>query len=207
MDLTLWLTFIPASILLILAPGPDIVFLLTQSLSNGRIAGFATAMGLGLGNLFHTVLAALGVALLIQSTPTAFTVIKFAGAAYLLYLAWQAIKHRNDAAGDASVVEIPPIKLFLRGLLMNILNPKVALFFLAFLPQFVDPSSGNTSVQMLVLGVVFTLLTLFVFGSIGLFAGALSERFFGGSKAHPVFAWIVAAVFILLAIRLITLSL
>ncbi len=205
-DLAVWVPFVVASLLLIVAPGPDILFLMTQSLSEGRKAGIATALGLSLGNLFHTALAVLGVALLIRNSPAAFNAVKFAGAAYLIYLAWQVLRHRHKEIRGGVATDQPPPRLFFRGLLMNVLNPKVVLFFLAFLPQFTDPSRGSVPLQMLVLGAAFTVLTALVFGSIGLFAGAVSERFLARRKAHPAFAWLVATVFLALALRLIWLS-
>ena len=199
------LLFITASLLLIVAPGPDILFLVTQGVTRGRAAGLATALGLAAGNLVHTLAAALGISVVFRTSSLAFEALKVAGVAYLLYLAVKALRHRGESlslAGEA--LAGPGWVLFRRGLLMNILNPKVALFFLAFLPQFADPEAGPVWLQMLVLGLLFTLLVVGVFGAIGLTAGSLagSIRRGSGAGSNRWFAWGVAGVFTALALRL-----
>jgi threonine/homoserine/homoserine lactone efflux protein len=162
-------------------------------------------MGLAAGNLVHTLAAVLGISVIFQTSELAFNGLRVAGALYLLYLAWQALRHRKDAL-DLSVSPAPAHRaLFLRGVLMNVLNPKVALFFLAFLPQFVNPASGPVWAQMLVLGLLFTLQVVFIFGAIGLSAGYIRDRLLAG-RTGTIGAWsnyIVAGIFILLALRLL----
>jgi threonine/homoserine/homoserine lactone efflux protein len=198
--------FIGASLLLIIAPGPDIIFLIGQGATQGARAGVATAFGLGMGNLVHTSAAALGISVIFQASALAFTLLKFAGAIYLLYLAWKILRARGeDAAGTAAAT--PRGSLFWRGFLMNILNPKVALFFLAFLPQFVSAQHGAVWLQMILLGVIFTVLATLVFVIIGLFAGRLSgwlQRKAGFGAVAGVLNKAVALVFLMLAIRLAT---
>lgn len=206
------LFFVSASLLLIVAPGPDIIFLLTQGVTRGPRAGFATAMGLAAGNLVHTTAAALGVSVIFRTSPAAFQGLKIAGVLYLLFLAWRTLEERNrpglDAvrgttAGDA-VAAASSAALFWRGFLMNVLNPKVALFFLAFLPQFASPSAGPIWLQMIVLGVLFTLLVVLVFGAFGVLAGSVSRRFGGRGTVRRArgFEWAVALVYAALAVRL-----
>ena len=202
---TLWL-FVTASLLLIVAPGPDIVFLVSQGVRRGARAGLSTAMGLATGNLVHTLFAALGISAVFQTSAIAFNLLKYAGAAYLLFLAWKimrttAVLRMNELAPEA------PRSLFWRGFLMNVLNPKVALFFLAFLPQFVSARVGPPWLQMFFYGVLFTALVVFVFGAIGLFAGKLGVWLMRGGGSGRIGCTLnkaVAAMFVLLALRLAT---
>jgi threonine/homoserine/homoserine lactone efflux protein len=202
--------FVVASVLLILAPGPDIIFLVSQSVTYGPRAGFLTGLGLACGNLVHTLLAALGISVVFRASPVAFQGLKIAGVAYLLYLAWKAVRSHAPGPPDpgqpsASEAPRPAASLFLRGVLMNVLNPKVALFFLAFLPQFVTPESGPVWAQMLLYGVIFTLLVIAIFGAIGLLAGHVTRRI-GSRWMRPGVAsrgrWLVAGVYAALAARL-----
>ena len=194
--------FLVASFLITIAPGPDIIFLITQSLSNGKKAGVATAMGLASGNLVHTLAAALGISVVFQTSPTAFELLKIAGVCYLLYLAYRAITASDDTGTMPTQHYAHTTSLYMRGVLMNVLNPKVALFFLAFLPQFVDRNIAPVWQQMLLYGIAFTLLVVIVFGSIGLFAGSIKDKFFTGQRKLRLFRWLTAAVFIALALRL-----
>ena len=193
--------FLVASFLITLAPGPDIIFLITQSLSNGRKAGIATALGLASGNLIHTLAAALGISVIFRTSPVAFEILKITGVCYLLYLAYRAVTSNDDNL-NAAQINSRATSLYVRGVLMNVLNPKVALFFLAFLPQFVDSNIAPVWQQMVFYGIVFTLLVVIVFGGIGLFAGSIKERFFTGQRKLRLFRWLTAAVFIGLALRL-----
>ena len=200
--------FVFASVLLILAPGPDVVFLISQSVSRGARAGFLTALGLACGNLVHTSLAALGISVVFRASPVAFQGLKIAGVAYLLFLAWKAVRAHAPAPADPTQSPSSPPAghgLFLRGVLMNVLNPKVALFFLAFLPQFVSPKAGPVWIQMVVYGVIFTSLVVVIFGTIGLSAGYVTRRMgalWAGGGAAGWGRWLVATVYVALAARL-----
>ena len=172
-DLTL---FVAASVLLALAPGPDIVYVLTRSIAQGRQAGLAAAAGFATGCIFHTLLAVLGVAALIRSSPMAFDLVRYAGAAYLVWIGIQALRHASSFSltadsGDARALAT----IFKQSVIGNALNPKVTLFFLSFLPQFVNAEAGRVEMQMGVLGVVFMLVTIVVFGAIAYFAGFLGN--------------------------------
>lgn len=221
---TLW-WFVAASLLLIVAPGPDILFLVAQGARRGARAGLITALGLAAGNLVHTLGAALGISVVFQTSVLAFNSLKYAGAAYLLFLAWKILRAPHAARAAASVGETRE-SLFWRGFLMNVLNPKVALFFLAFLPQFVSARVGPVWLQMMFHGLLFTVLVACVFGTIGLFAGKLGVWLTrGGRSARHArdlnsgrracarnpgerltrsMNIMVAAVFVLLALRLAT---
>ena len=169
--------FIAASFLLCLAPGPDNIYVLTQGMTKSKKAAIITTLGLASGLIIHTSAAAFGISVIFQTSEVAFNIVKYAGAAYLLYIAYQAFKHRNeklDLSVQNSSSELK--KLYVKGFIMNILNPKVSIFFLAFLPQFVTPANGNVPMQMITLGLVFMALTVVVFSSIGIAGNMLSSK-------------------------------
>ena len=200
-ELQTLLLFLSVSVVLTLAPGPDILFLITQGVSRGVRAGLATAMGLALGNLAHTLAAALGLALVFQQNEIAFQALKFAGVAYLLYLAWKTFQ--QPSANDTAESEMPAHGLFIRGLLMNILNPKVMLIFLALLPQFVNPELGSVTRQLIVLGLMFTAQVVVVFGTMGVLAGWLGDSFRARFGRSGRFArYLVIMIYLGLALRL-----
>ncbi|MGE0355982.1 MAG: LysE family translocator [Burkholderiales bacterium] len=173
--------FLAASALLTIAPGPDIVYVLTRGVSQGRKAGLAAALGFATGCIFHTLLAALGVAALIRSSELAFNAVRWAGAAYLVWIGIQALRHRSSfslAGGEGSKALLA---IYRQSVVGNALNPKVTLFFLSFLPQFVDASSGGVAWQMALLGAIFMVQTAVIFGAVALFSGWIGERL----RAHP----------------------
>ena len=196
------LTFFAASVLLALSPGPDNVFVLLHSAVHGRKAGLLVVLGLCSGLLFHTAAVALGLAALLAASSTAFTVLKLAGAAYLLYLAWGAW-HAPAGLGDAHEAgALSPWQTYLRGVVMNVTNPKVAIFFLAFLPQFAAPERGNVALQVVLLGAIFGLAALLTFGTIAWFSARFGELFKRSARAHIILNRTAAAVFTGLALRL-----
>ena len=169
--------FIAASFLLCLAPGPDNIYVLTQGMTKSKKAAIITTLGLTSGLIIHTSAAAFGISVIFQTSELAFNIVKYAGAAYLMYIAYQAFKYRNeplDLTTQNSSSELK--KLYVKGFIMNILNPKVSIFFLAFLPQFVTPANGNVPMQMITLGLVFMALTIVVFSSIGVAGNLLSSK-------------------------------
>ncbi|MFE4100199.1 LysE family translocator [Priestia sp. YIM B13484] len=171
MDVLSIISFLGVAVLLTLMPGPDNLFILAQSISNGKNAGISTALGLCTGLLVHITAATLGISAIIYQSSLGFAIFKYVGAAYLLFLAYKAFREKdfNFSIENKSYSEYK--SLYKKGILMNILNPKVSLFFLAFLPQFVNHSSGNITQQMLIYGVVFLIQTLIIFTLISLFAG------------------------------------
>lgn len=201
-DLTSILLFLGTSVLITLAPGPDVLFTITQGLSKGKKAGMTTALGLASGNLVHTTAAALGLSVLFKTSPTAFWILKLAGAFYLLYLAWLSIKHRNDAL-HINASKGKKENLFWRGFIMNVMNPKVALFFIAFLPRFVDYNEGLVMLQFIVLGLIFSVQVVFVFGSAGYFAGYFGEILNKKPAFSKIMNTVSAIVFIGIAASLI----
>jgi len=197
--------FFAASVLLGLSPGPDNIFVLTQSALRGALAGLIVTLGLSTGLVVHTTAVALGVAAIFQASVLAFTTLKLIGAAYLVYLAWHAFRASAvGIAGDGSrdVAAITHWQLYRRGIIMNVTNPKVSIFFLAFLPQFADPARGPLSLQMMLLGAVFIVSTLLVFGGVALLAGTAGEWLKHSDKAQRIINRVAGAVFILLALKL-----
>ncbi len=199
------LPFVAASVLLTLAPGPDNLLVLALGMARGRRQGVAFGLGCAAGCLNHTALAALGVGALIVASELAFSALRVVGGLYLIWLGVQAIRHA--ASADAQRLSIPAdscARLFRRGLLANAINPKVVLFFLAFLPQFVQAERGEAAWQIVQLGVVFTLQVAVVFGLIGAFAGALGERL---ARRPAVAMWLdrlAGGLFLLLGLRLLS---
>jgi len=163
--------FLAASALLTIAPGPDIVYVLTRAIAQGPRAGVAAALGFATGCIFHTLLAALGIAALIRSSDLAFNAVRYAGAAYLAWIGIQALRHRASfsvqGAGDARALGV----IYRQSVLGNMMNPKVTLFFLAFLPQFVDAGAGHVGLQMALLGAIFMVQTAIIFGAVAMFSG------------------------------------
>ncbi|MBQ4212248.1 MAG: LysE family translocator [Selenomonas sp.] len=171
MELNTVIYFLTASVLLTLAPGPDNMYLLAKSLASGAKSGVALSGGLASGIVFHTGLVMLGAAALIKASPFAFMTLKFVGAGYLLYLAWQAFHEQGDLELGQNNDTLAYGALYRRGVLMNILNPKVLLFFLAFLPQFVDTGSEQLALQIALLGAVFAMQAFVIFAFIAICAG------------------------------------
>ena len=196
------LLFVTASVALAFAPGPDNIFVLTQSALHGRKNGLLVTLGLCTGLLVHTSAVALGVAAIFQSSLLAFNLLKLAGALYLLYLAVQAFRASASALEAKGSEGLSWRGLYTRGIIMNITNPKVAIFFLAFLPQFADPARGSITVQMLLLGGLFIVSTLIVFGTVAWFAGYIGEWLQRSARAQVVMNRIAGTVFVALALRL-----
>lgn len=201
MPLSTLLAFLGASIALTLAPGPDNIFVITQGIARGRKPAIVTALGMCSGVSVHTTAAAFGISAVFYSSAVAFTVVKSAGAAYLLYLAFKTLKERS-AIRLASVDELPAAALFRRGFVMNVLNPKVAMFFLAFLPQFVTPSAGRIPLQMLLLGLIFMVQAVVIFCLIGYFAGSIGNFILARPRVARYFDWLTAGVFASLGVKL-----
>jgi threonine/homoserine/homoserine lactone efflux protein len=149
--------FIGAGLLLNVTPGPDLLYILARSLSQGRAAGVISALGIGAGCLFHVFAAALGLSALMLALPHAYDVVRYAGAAYLVFLGVKALASRQGALEVRALERVSPWEIFRQGVLTNVLNPKVAVFFLAFLPQFADPARGPIAPQILLLGGIFDL--------------------------------------------------
>lgn len=199
------LTFATASLLLSVAPGPDNIFVLTQSALHGKGAGMMVTLGLCTGLIGHTLAVALGVAVLFQTSALAFTLLKMVGATYLVYLAWQAFRAGSMTIASKTDDEPQTIslaKLYRRGIIMNITNPKVSIFFLAFLPQFTHPKHGAIAGQMVILGAIFMLVALIVFFLIAVLASKLGGWLNRSQRVQRAMNRMAAVVFFGLAIKL-----
>ena len=197
------LPFFLSCVLLALAPGPDILFVLTQSALYGTKAGLSTTLGLLTGLCVHTLAVALGIAVLFQTSVLAFTLLKLLGAAYLLYLAWLSFRS-GMASASLDKKDFPGLKaLYKRGVILNVTNPKVTLFFLAFLPQFADPQRGSLPLQLIFLGILFQLSTLVVFGGVSVLGGKIAHWFNNTPNGQKILNRIAGSVFILLALALL----
>jgi threonine/homoserine/homoserine lactone efflux protein len=194
--------FFTASLLLALAPGPDNMFVLTQAAIRGWRAGLAITVGLCTGLLVHTAAVAFGVAAIFQASTVAFTGLKLIGAAYLLYLAWQAFRAPVESLELTTKSAMPLFPLYRRGIVMNITNPKVSIFFLAFLPQFADPSRGPLAIQMIILGIVFMIAAVLVFTFISVMAGTIGSRLRSRPSVQIYMNKIAGVIFVGLAVKL-----
>lgn len=191
METELIISFLGASILLTFMPGPDNILVLTESITKGKKNGIALSVGLGTGVLIHTLAAATGLSLIIQEAGTLFHLIKYLGAAYLLYLAFKSFKEKAPEYSTGTVEEMGAFsffKLARKGFFMNVLNPKVTLFFIAFLPQFVSKGGMNITIQMVVLGLLFMIQAILIFSLISILSGRLNT-YLASKKFWQITKW------------------
>jgi threonine/homoserine/homoserine lactone efflux protein len=197
------LTFLLATAALALSPGPDNIFVLIQSITHGKRYGFATIAGLMTGCLVHTTLLAFGVSAVINENDSIFFIIKLFGAIYLLYLAFQVF--RSDGAINLSNDSVPKKsirQLFRQGFIMNVLNPKVTIFFLAFFPGFLFSETMSTVIQFYVLGLLFIAVSSLVFGAIAILSGVISDRIVKNTYIGVLLKWLQIIVFVGIAMFL-----
>jgi threonine/homoserine/homoserine lactone efflux protein len=198
--------FLGAAILLTLSPGPDNMLVLSIGIAKGRLRGVAFGLGCALGCLSHTLLAVIGVSALIAASPLAFTALKVCGGLYLAWLGFGALRSRGmqgKAVGAADGIGESPRSLFFKGVFANAINPKVALFFLSFLPQFVAAGRGDANLQILLLGLTFTAQAIVLFGLLGLFSGSIGAWLNRRPAAGMWLDRLAGVVFIALGLRLI----
>ena len=202
--------FIAAGILLNIIPGSDSMYIITRSISQGQKAGIYSVLGIISGILIHTLLAALGLSVLLANSPTAFTLVKYIGASYLCYLGFKMLTSKQDALLTASLTEnrltkvLDYQKIYKQGMLTNTLNPKVALFFLAFFPQFVDPSYAHSTLSFLILGLTFAMTSVIWCLCLALLASRFSQKLRENPTIESVLNKISGVVFIGLGIKLFT---
>jgi threonine/homoserine/homoserine lactone efflux protein len=188
------LIFVSTAALLLAIPGPAVLYIVGRSIGQGRNAGMVSALGIGVGTLIHTAAAAVGLSALLVSSATAFGVVKYLGAAYLVYLGIQRLRSKESlaTASDTSAPQATLARVFSQGIVVNVLNPKTALFFFAFLPQFIDPARGHVATQILSLGILFAAMGTASDSLWALFSGSVAgwlrnnqswvrnERYFSG---------------------------
>lgn len=204
MNSELILSFIAASVLLTVMPGPDNIFVLTESLTKGQKNGIAISTGLSLGVLIHTLAAATGLSIIIQQSALAFSAIKYIGAIYLLYLAYSAIKEKKPTLKldlDQSKDKIRVFPLIKKGFLMNVLNPKVSLFFIAFLPQFISIDGINITAQMIIMGLIFMTQAFLIFSLISILSSKLTQ-YVNQPRFWKITKWSKVSVLTILALTL-----
>ena len=189
------LAFAGASIVLLLIPGPAVLYIVNRSVSDGREAGLAAVAGLTLGNLAHALAAAAGLSAVLATSATAFSTVKYLGAAYLIYVGVRTLMRRPPVI-DPDQPGVSARRAFTQGIVVNVLNPKVALFFLSFLPQFIHPEKGRPALQALVLGLVFVGIGFFTDGTYSLVASRLRTVLLRGKTLPFVQRWVAGTVFI-----------
>lgn len=194
--------FAVASTLLIFTPGPDIIYVMTRGVAQGRKAALAAAAGFALGNFAHTFFAIAGLSALITSSATAFACVRYAGAAYLMYIGYRMLRSRGSFVPEGAAGELQCRVIFRQSILANIMNPKVALFFLAFFPQFVDRARGGVPLQMLILGSTFVLLTMLGFGVVALLCGEIGRWLNRRAGAGNLIGQVAGCILIGLGLRL-----
>jgi threonine/homoserine/homoserine lactone efflux protein len=177
------LLFSLASFVLIAVPGPAVIYIVARGVGGGRRAGLVSMLGIETGALVHVAAAALGLSALLASSATAFTIVKYAGAAYLVYLGVRKLLEGEDEQVEA-LAPVPHRRVYGQGVLVSVLNPKIALFFLAFLPQFIEPANGAVALQALLLGVLFVTIAFFCDGAYALVAGSLGDRLRRSARAR-----------------------
>lgn len=195
--------FLTASLVVIVAPGPDNILVLTRGITLGRRAAVVSATGASVGLVAHSMFAAVGLSALVAQSAVAFSGVKYLGAAYLIYLGIRALLDRESfvpAQGSAAPIGLRSV--FVQAVASNVLNPKIAVFFLAYLPQFANPSRGGTAPQLLALGLTFALLTWVIFSVIGVFSGTLGRWLRTSPKLAGGLRWLTGGVLIGLGLRL-----
>jgi len=175
-DPSIILLFAAATMALLVVPGPAVVYIVTRSVAQGRTAGLLSVLGIHVGSVVHVVAAAVGISAVLAASPTAFTAVQYLGAAYLLYLGVQKLRQSADNEQHVEPTVESNARLFGQGIVVNLLNPKTAVFFLAFIPQFVDPERGWVPLQMVMFGIGFIILGILSDGSYALLASMLSGR-------------------------------
>ncbi|MCM2401304.1 LysE family translocator [Rhizobium sp. S153] len=190
---------------MVVTPGPNMIYLVSRSICQGPAAGLVSLGGVALGFVFYMLMSALGITVLIMAVPFAYDVLKFAGAAYLLWMAWQALK--PGGRSPFQVRDLPkdsPRKLFVMGLVTNLLNPKAAVLYLSLLPQFVDPAKGSVLLQSVVLGSTQIAISVTVNSMIALMAGSIAIFLAGRPFWMVVQRWLMGTVLAALALRMAT---
>ena len=202
MDGSDFYVYLLTSVVVVLMPGPGMLFVISRGISNGTKASLIATLGTTGGISLHIIAAALGLSVILHSSAVMFQVVKFAGVGYLLYLAWKSLRSQEEFLLDPDRRQVGLRTTFWQGFLVNALNPKLSLFFLAFLPQFVDIDGGETLVQTLILGVIFMGLTAVIFAGYGYFAAILRRYMLNSRRVSRIMRWTFGSIFVGLGVRL-----
>ncbi|MFD0786960.1 LysE family translocator [Micromonospora azadirachtae] len=195
--------FLVTTLVVVVTPGTGVIYTLSAGLSRGARAGLVAAVGCTLGTVPHLLAAVTGLATLLSASATAFHAVKYAGVAYLLYVAWSTLRDRSAFTPEADPTPRSALRVIVTAVLVNLLNPKPTLFFVAFLPQFVDPAGAGATRGMLVAGGVFMLLTLVVFSGYGVAAAAVRDRVLARPRVTTWLRRTVAGTFVALGVSLV----
>lgn len=192
--------FITAAIIMLVTPGPAVLYIVARSIEQGRLAGLVSTFGVALGGLFHVLFAAFGLSVILVQSAIAFSVVKYVGAAYLIYLGIMKLVTKNQTGFNPKMKKKKLFKIFSQGFIVNLLNPKTALFFLAFLPQFVNPTQGSVSLQVIYLGMIFISLAIFSDGAYALLAGSARELLTNTKAINRINKYVPSSIYIALGI-------
>ncbi|MCA0454637.1 MAG: LysE family translocator [Chloroflexi bacterium] len=194
------LLFVTASLALLISPGPNVMYIMTRSIDQGRTAGLVSVAGVASATMLHILAAALGLSAILLSSALAFDIVKYVGAVYLIYLGIQKFRSRDEDDTEVAVQKQPLGKIYKQGLIISLLNPKTALFFFAFLPQFVDPSHGSVTAQIILLGLIFIVLGALTDGTYAIVSSLLSGWLRGNRRFKRVQRYVSGTVFVGLGI-------
>jgi len=193
--------FVATALVVLLIPGPGVMYVVARSLGQGCLAGLVTALGLSFGVLAHVAAAVVGLSAILLASATAFATVKFLGAAYLIYLGLQTLFSQPSALRNETVAAVSFYRLFVDGVVVSVFNPKIAVFFLAFLPQFVDPNLGSVPAQILLLGLIYAGLALLTDGGYAILAGGV-KTWLGGKVARmPLLKYVSGSLLVGLGVK------
>jgi len=192
--------FMTAALALLLMPGPAVLYIIARSIKQGRMAGFISALGIGLGGIFHVTFAALGLSTLLMRSALAFSVVKYLGAIYLIYLGIRTLTGKAQATDVQNIRVMSRSQIFIQGFIVNLFNPKTALFFLSFLPQFVNPSRGPAVTQIIILGAIFVSMAIFSDSMYAMVAGTAGHLLSGSLRQARTQKYLAGTIYIGLGI-------
>lgn len=192
--------FILASLALLLAPGPAVLYVVARSIDQGRMAGIVSVLGISLGGFVHVFMAAVGLSALLVSSALAFTMVKYLGAAYLVYLGITTLMTPTKTVKETEIVTMSHVKIFRQGMIVNILNPKTALFFFTFIPQFVDPIRGSVALQIIFLGTLFLVMAIITDSIYALVAGTLGQWLKANQTFLRVQKYLSGSIYVVLGV-------
>ncbi|MFT6735615.1 MAG: threonine/homoserine/homoserine lactone efflux protein [Polaribacter sp.] len=192
--------------ILCIVPGPDMIYLLSRTIAQGKKAGFAAALGINLGGYFHLTAAILGISAIIATSAIAFTILKYCGAAYLIYIGFKAISSNSSSALDCSdnEVQLSIKSIFWQGFISDVLNPKVAIFFISLLPQFIQSDNDNTFTQLIILGITVNIIALLINFVLVWFSHSVSSNLRQSNRVSKVLNNVMGTIFISLGLKLAT---